>query len=141
MEKHEKGSAFENILCRRTEAALLRRQEAFLKEHAQDPDEALLQYLRCCAKELGHSPNMEEVIGGELLVRRFGSWEKALAGASLGRPGPTPADRHRRIYREEKKHQLDLWHQEKQQKEVEKLLKIQEKEGSGAEKSKESRKI
>ena len=36
------------------------------------------QHLRQCKKELGHVPAQSEVIGGDLLALRFGSWATAL---------------------------------------------------------------
>ena len=67
----------ENLMTRRTEAALNARNLAFPKEHARDSDEQLIRYLLKCAKEIGHSPDMCEVIGGLYLARRFGGWQKA----------------------------------------------------------------
>lgn len=99
----------ENLMTRRTEAALNARNLAFPKEHARDSDEQLIQYLLKCAKEIGHSPDMCEVIGGLYLARRFGGWRKAIARAGLPKPEPAPKWSRRRIVLEERKRQRDLF--------------------------------
>ena len=119
-EKQGRGIAFENILRRRTEQALDQTQAAFEEKHSLDSDEALISYVRSCADSLGHAPNVCEIIGGEMILRRFGSWEEVMHRCTLGRPGPMPELRHCRIYREEKKRQLALWQREKKLKEARK---------------------
>ena len=49
-----------------------------LKFYADDSLEELARYLRQCRTELGHIPAQSEVIGGDLLALRFGSWVEAL---------------------------------------------------------------
>ena len=39
----------------------------------------LARYLRRCQAELGHVPAQSEILGGDLLALRFGSWVNALA--------------------------------------------------------------
>ena len=99
----------ENLMTRRTEAALDARNLAFPKEHARDTDEQLIHYLLKCAKEIGHSPDMCEVIGGLYLARRFGGWQKAIARAGLPKPEPAPKWSRRRIVLEERKRQRELF--------------------------------
>lgn len=50
----------------------------FILAHQHDSREELARYLRQCKKELGHVPAQSEVIGGDLLALRFGSWATAL---------------------------------------------------------------
>ena len=112
--------AFENILRKRTEEALAQKQREFKVLHQSDTDAELIEYLRRCAGEIGHVPNACEVIGGTYLHQRFGSWDRALRLAGLGRPGQAP-DFHRRwIYKQEKQRQIDLHKAEKRRKQLEK---------------------
>lgn len=99
----------ENLMTRRTEAALNARNLAFPKEHARDSDEQLIRYLLKCAKEIGHSPDMCEVIGGLYLARRFGGWQKAISRAGLPKPESAPKWSRRRIVLEERKRQRELF--------------------------------
>ena len=50
----------------------------YILAHQHDSREELARYLRQCKKELGHVPAQSEVIGGDLLALRFGSWATAL---------------------------------------------------------------
>ena len=50
----------------------------YILAHQHDSREELARYLRQCKKELGHIPAQSEVIGGDLLALRFGSWVEAL---------------------------------------------------------------
>ena len=112
--------AFENILRKRTEEALAQKQREFKVLQQSDTDADLIEYLRRCAGEIGHVPNACEVIGGTYLHQRFGSWDRALRLAGLGRPGQAP-DFHRRwIYKQEKQRQIDLHKAEKRRKQLEK---------------------
>ena len=57
-----------------------RRNIEFILEHQRDSAAELAAYLRRCqAEELGHVPAQSEVLGGDLLALRFGSWGNALA--------------------------------------------------------------
>lgn len=59
--------------------AISRKNIEFILAHQHDSREELARYLRQCKKELGHVPAQSEIIGGDLLALRFGSWEKALS--------------------------------------------------------------
>ena len=48
--------------------------------------EELSSYLHKCKEGLGHVPVQAEVLGGELLTLRFGSWVKALEESGLQDP-------------------------------------------------------
>lgn len=111
---------FENILRKRTEEALAKQQRDFEVLHQSDTDAELIDYLRRCAEEIGHVPNACEVIGGAYLHQRFGSWDRALRLAGLGRPGQAPDFQRRWIYKQEKQRQLDLHKAEKRRKQLEK---------------------
>ena len=56
-----------------------RRNIEFILEHQRDSAAELAAYLRRCQVELGHVPAQSEVLGGDLLALRFGSWGNALA--------------------------------------------------------------
>ena len=58
--------------------AVSRQNIEFIFAHQHDSREELARYLRQCKKELGHVPAQSEVIGGDLLALRFGSWATAL---------------------------------------------------------------
>ena len=58
--------------------AISRKNIEFILAHQHDSREELARYLRQCKKELGHVPAQSEVIGGDLLALRFGSWVEAL---------------------------------------------------------------
>lgn len=58
--------------------AVSRQNIEFILAHQHDSREELARYLRQCKKELGHIPAQSEVIGGDLLALRFGSWATAL---------------------------------------------------------------
>ena len=58
--------------------AVSRQNIEFILAHQHDSREELARYLRQCKEELGHVPAQSEVIGGDLLALRFGSWATAL---------------------------------------------------------------
>lgn len=77
--------------------------------HEADTDEQLLEYLRGWAVRLKHSPNACEVVGGEYISRRFGSWNNVLKLAGLPKPPNNPPKRwHRQIYRDALRRQHEL---------------------------------
>ena len=97
----------------RTNAALKLKNAQFAQEHENDSKFQLLNYVAVCARELGHTPHKDEVIGGPFIAYRFGSWAKVLTEAGLAPCGKTPAPTGRKIYRDELKVQAKLWKQEK----------------------------
>ena len=66
--------------------AVFRQNIDFILAHQNDSPEELSRYLRNCKYELGHIPAQSEVLGGELLTLRFGSWVKALEESGLQDP-------------------------------------------------------
>ncbi|MCM1149002.1 MAG: hypothetical protein NC319_02795 [Butyricicoccus sp.] len=90
-----------------SEEELIRRKEEFKQRekefdclHADDTDEQLLAYLRFCAKKLGHSPFKREVVGGELIKKRFVLWSIALwqAGLPMARGMRPPTEKEKRQF-------------------------------------------
>ena len=73
------------------------RDLAWGREHEGDTDEQLLDYLRQCAEELGHSPVTREVLGGSYIAKRFVTWPVALTCAGLELPGGMKAPKQREL--------------------------------------------
>lgn len=57
----------------------------FILDHQHDSLAALSLYLRDCMEDIGHPPARVEVIGGDFLEYRFGSWQKALRSVYDGK--------------------------------------------------------
>ena len=62
-----------------TRVEISRQNIEFILAHQDDSPEELAKYLRRCQAELGHVPAQSEILGGDLLALRFGSWGNALA--------------------------------------------------------------
>lgn len=75
------------------------------QEHQNDTDEQLLEYVRCCAQELGHTPYTREIVGGEYIRSRFGGWALMLTLAGLPLPSDVKPPTQQRIkdYKEKRK--------------------------------------
>lgn len=61
-----------------TRVVVTQKNIEYILAHQHDSLEELARYLRQCRTELGHIPAQSEVIGGDLLALRFGSWATAL---------------------------------------------------------------
>ena len=92
-----RNEIYDAVIRRMVTEALASQEDAFAQTHSQDSDEQLLDYLRHCAEELGHSPGYKEVIGWRLLEQRFGSWREALQKAGLSPAEPCPVTKLPRI--------------------------------------------
>lgn len=57
---------------------IARKNTQFILDHQNDTLEQLSAYLKVCMEDIGHPPARVEVIGGDYLEYRFGSWQKAL---------------------------------------------------------------
>lgn len=53
------------------------------KDHEHDTDEQLVDYVRQCAAELGHTPAVREIVGGYYIRSRFGTWAVVIYLAKL----------------------------------------------------------
>ena len=84
--------------------AKLEQDMAWGVHHEEDTDEQLLQYLRCCAEALGHTPVVREVEGGGYIAKRFVTWPLALQLAELPLPKgmKPPGNRDINAYRRQK---------------------------------------
>ena len=74
----DNNAIHDKIMRERVRLIITQRDIEFTLTHQRDTLEELSQYLRQCKKELGHVPAQSEVIGGDLLALRFGSWATAL---------------------------------------------------------------
>lgn len=82
-------------------AAMKEKNAAFLEEHRNDTGEQLLNYLRTCARKLGHTPHPREIYGSCLLIQHFRSWENAVSVAGLTKPVHQISREQCRIYTDE----------------------------------------
>lgn len=68
----------------RIERVIAYKNVQFIIDHQHDTPEQLSAYLKACMDELGHVPAKVEVIGGDYLEYRFGTWRKALGSFYSG---------------------------------------------------------
>lgn len=108
----------EKIITERTRLAVSQKNIEFILAHQHDSREELSRYLRQCKQELGHVPAQSEVIGGDLLALRFGSWEKALSDSgylnSIGHAVSAFPLERTAIFQAEYEHQSELHKKAKQ---------------------------
>lgn len=104
-------------LDRRTIAALQESHKAFAQENRGIDREQLLEYVRQCAEDIGHSPCSGEVIGGPYIAKRLGvGWGGVLQEAHLPPVPDPPLPRKKwRVYKLEYRRQTKLYRQEKAQ--------------------------
>ena len=96
-------AALRKVLTQRTLVSLSKQNVAFVLEHQNDTWQELSQYLARCQAALGRAPARTEVIGGDFIELRFGSWGKALASIGIhgGNRLPTPSLENTKLFREE----------------------------------------
>lgn len=122
-----RNDIYEAVIRKMVNQALEEQENTFEKDHSLDTDDALLQYLRSCADELGYSPRYKEIIGWKLMELRFESWTMALQKAGLAPAVKCPVTRLPRILEETEK-QKALYRQRKAEKRQRNLQRIQEQE-------------
>lgn len=110
---YRRNDWYEKKLDQRVRASLLKKEDRFAQEHKDDTDDQLLEYLHGFAKELGHTPNTCEIIGGRFIEKRFGDWNRAVMLAGLTWPRKAPTMQSRLIYRQEQQRQKLLFTQER----------------------------
>ena len=103
----------EKQIDQRVRDALHEQELAFSKAHIKDTDGQLLEYVRQWANTYGHTPNRGEIIGGKLIERRFGTWEKVIREARLPWPYKMPPLAKREIYKAEFQRQEVLFAKER----------------------------
>lgn len=69
----------------RVRRIIIKKNTQFILDHQHDSLAALSLYLRDCMEDIGHPPARVEVIGGDFLEYRFGSWQKALRSVYDGK--------------------------------------------------------
>ena len=96
-------AALRKVLTHRTLVSLSKQNVAFVLEHQNDTWQELSQYLARCQAALGRAPARTEVIGGDFIELRFGSWGKALASIGIHGGGrlPTPSLENTKLFRDE----------------------------------------
>lgn len=101
----------EKKIAQYTVAAIQQKNDAFVQEHQADTNERLIEYLWTCARALGHTPCKVEVLGGDMIAERFGTWENALTAARMPKPWATVKFQDTRIYYKELQHQTRVFKQ------------------------------
>lgn len=106
------GAWYKQMMIRRVKAAIAEKDAGFAADHAADSLEELSQYLRDCRIELGHAPDMQEIVGGAFLAERFDGWQNALESIGEVACHKTPNFMERKIVKEEFILQKALYRQE-----------------------------
>ena len=130
-------AALRKVLTQRTLVALSKQNVAFVLEHQNDTWQELSQYLARCQATLGRAPARTEVLGGDFIELRFGSWGKALASIGIHGGGrlPTPSLENTRLFRDEYERQRAAdKHAKREKKKTNKEIARQEKSARKAEK-------
>ena len=99
----EQQSRQDQIIYSRIERVIAYKNVQFILEHQNDTLEQLSAYLQSCMEDIGHPPAMVEVIGGEYIEYRFGTWTKALRSFYSGKMTNTknpPPFKERKIVRD-----------------------------------------
>lgn len=87
----KRNNYYDATIRRMVQESIERKNEEFAQAHGGDTDGELLAYLKETTQKLDHSPHPREILGAELICRRFGSWESALVLAEL--PLPSTPDK------------------------------------------------
>lgn len=94
---------YDPAILRRIERVIAYRNVQFILDHQNDSLESLSAYLQSCTEALGHIPAKVEVVGGDYLEYRFGTWQKALRSFYSGKLGTSktpPAFPDRQLVRD-----------------------------------------
>ena len=83
MAKPNRNQIYDAVIRRMVGESLSEKEAEFSREHEFDPNEKLLSYLREMAAQLEHTPWPKEIIGWQLITKRFGSWQEAVIQAGL----------------------------------------------------------
>ena len=108
----------EKRINERVRVVISQRNIEFILAHQRDSLPELARYLRQCKKELKHIPARTEVVGGDFVELRFGSWSNALKQSGFkdytGAAVHTPALENTALYRAEYDRQQELHKQAKE---------------------------
>ena len=116
----------ENYIISRTNAALAEKEKAFIRDHNGDSAWELVSYVRSCAKELGYTPGINEVIGGKYIASRLGGWTAVIQAAQLKFNHRPLANTKRHIFLKELEVQEALYRQDRELKRLAKLKNAQQ---------------
>lgn len=78
LEEQRQPDARTQQILNRVRQIIARKNTQFILDHQHDSLEQLSAYLKACMEDIGHPPARVEVIGGDYIEYRFGSWQKAL---------------------------------------------------------------
>ena len=109
---------YEATIRRMVQAALDEQEQRFRQQHEADTDEQLIAHLCSCAAQLQHTPWPGEIVGGDFIKERFGTWPQALTLAKL--PAPRTANQSKTFTRvqEETEIQKKVYRQRKAEKKM-----------------------
>ena len=109
---------YEATIRRMVTQALESQEQEFAQLHETDSDKQLLAYLRKCALRLNHTPWPGEIVGGQFIEKRFGTWQQALSLAKLPAPITANQQQHFARIREETERQKEAYRQHKAEKKL-----------------------
>ncbi|MBQ8236679.1 MAG: hypothetical protein IJZ39_00800 [Oscillospiraceae bacterium] len=120
--------------------SLQAQEQQFAQEHENDTEDQLLAYVRDCAGKLGHSPWPREIVGGEMILSRFDSWDQVLRMADLRQPATANKTSVFARYIHEVEHQKMVYRQKKaiKKQKAQQRLREQEEKKQKREKEKKS---
>ena len=124
MPTSNRNDIYNAVIQKMVSQSLEDQEEQFWYAHCQDTDRELLAYLCRCARDLGHSPRRQEILGWWTLERCFGSWEEALLQAGLEPVRDCPPAKLARI-REETERQKQCYRQKKEEKQRKHLQRLE----------------
>lgn len=81
----EQREAPNQWILNRVKWIIAQKNTLFILEHQNDTLEQLSAYLQTCMESIGHPPARVEVIGGDYIEYRFGTWQKALRSFYAGK--------------------------------------------------------
>lgn len=81
----EQREAPNQWILNRVKWIIAQKNTLFILEHQNDSLEDLSKYLHACMESIGHPPARVEVIGGDYIEYRFGTWQKALRSFYAGK--------------------------------------------------------
>ena len=105
LEEQQRLDARKQLILRRVERIIARKNTQFILDHQNDSLEQLSAYLKACMEDIGHPPSRVEVIGGDYIEYRFGGeWYRALRtfydGKASDRLENPPTFENRKIVRD-----------------------------------------
>lgn len=108
---------YNNLMDKRTRAAIQQRITEWESMHKDDSDVMLFISIRERAEKLGYVPYPVECLGGAMIVRRFGTWDRAVKLAHLSHPRGARRLIYSQLYKDEYLIQQKLHRKEKIKKE------------------------